>query len=244
LLHEIAMTDDRQHRGRHPSDSRLFAGTEVPILRQATDELSWLFERKYSQTAALKLVGDHFGLRERQRLAVLRSACGARTAAERARRRLTVAELQGLRLAVDGFNCLITIEAALSGGLLLRGRDEALRDLSSVHGSYRQVQETERALQLLGSAIVGAGPTEVRWFLDRPVSNSGRLRGIIEAMAQAAGWPWQVELADNPDHAIAATGWVAASTDAWLLDNCPHWVCLPDTVVAQAGVSPWILDLG
>jgi hypothetical protein len=216
----------------------------VPLLRQATEELSWLFQRGYSPVAALKLVGDHFGLRERQRLAVLRSSCGEGAAAERSRRRLTVAELQGLRVAVDGFNCLITSEAALSGGLLLRGRDKALRDLSSVHGSYRQVQETERALQLLGDAIAGAAPAEVRWFLDRPVSNSGRLRGLIEAMARTAGWPWQVELADNPDRAIAATGWVAASTDAWLLDRCPHWVCLPDAVVAQAGISPWIVDLG
>jgi hypothetical protein len=238
------MPDQRRHRGRHPADSLLFAAAEVPVLRQATEELSWLFERGYSQTAALKLVGDHFGLRERQRLAVLRSTCGESAVAERCRRRLNVAELQGQRLAVDGFNCLITSEAALSGGLLLRGRDQALRDLSSVHGSYRQVQETDRALQLLGDVIAAAAPAEVRWFLDRPVSNSGRLRGLIEAIAVAAGWPWRVELADNPDRAIAATGWVAASTDAWLLDRCPHWVCLPDAVVAQAGVSPWIVTLG
>jgi hypothetical protein len=219
------MPDQRQHRGRHPADSRLFASAEVPVLRQATEELSWLFGRGYSQTAALKLVGDHFGLRERQRLAVLRSSCSESAASERRRRRLTAIELQGQRLAVDGFNCLIT------------------SDLSSVHGSYRQVQETERALRLLGDAIARAAPTEVRWFLDRPVSNSGRLRGLTEAMAVSAGWPWQVELVDNPDRAIAATGWVAGSTDAWLLDRCPHWVCLPDAVVAQAGVSPWIVDL-
>ena len=238
------MPDQRQHRGRHPADSRLFAPAEVPVLRQATEELSWLFARGYSQRAALKLVGDHFGLRERQRLAVLRSSCGESAATERRQRRLTVTELQGQPLAVDGFNCLITSEAALSGGLLLRGRDHALRDLSSVHGSYRQVQETERALQLLGNVIAGAAPAEVRWFLDRPVSNSGRLRGTIETMAASAGWPWQVELANNPDRAIAATGWVAASTDAWLLDRCPHWVCLPDAVVVQVAVSPWIVDLG
>jgi hypothetical protein len=216
----------------------------VPVLRQATEELSWLFERGYSQTAALKLVGDRFGLHARQRLAVLRSSCGESRAAERGQRRLTVTELQGRRLAVDGFNCLITTEAALSGGVLLRGRDRALRDLSGVHGSYRQVQETERALRLIGDVIAGVAPAEVRWFLDRPVSNSGRLRGTIEAMAVAAGWPWQVELADNPDRAIVATSWVAASTDAWLLDTCPHWVCLPDAAVAQAAVSPWIVDLG
>jgi hypothetical protein len=237
------MPDQRQHRGRHPADSRLFAAVEEPVLRQATADLSWLFERGYSQTAALKLVGDHLGLRERQRLAVLRSACGESAAAERRRRQLTVAELQGQRLAVDGFNCLITSEAILSGGLLLRGRDEALRDLSSVHGSYRQVQETERALRILGDVIAGAAPAAVRWFLDRPVSNSGRLRGLIDAMAASAGWPWQVELSDNPDREIAATGWVAATTDAWLLDRCPHWVCLPDAVIARAKDNPWIVDL-
>jgi hypothetical protein len=175
---------------------------------------------------------------------VLRSSCGESVAADRLRRRLAVADLRGQRLAVDGFNCLITSEAILSGGLLLRGRDQALRDLSGVHGSYRQVQETGRALRLLGDAIAGAAPVQVCWFLDRPVSNSGRLRGLIEATAASAGWPWLVELANNPDRSIAATGWVAASTDAWLLDHCPHWVCLPDAVVAQAVASPWIVDLG
>ena len=84
----FAMPDQRQHRGRHPADSRLFASAEVPVLRRATEELSWLLERGYSQVATLKLVGDHFGLRERQRLAVLRSSCGASAAAERGRRRL------------------------------------------------------------------------------------------------------------------------------------------------------------
>jgi hypothetical protein len=184
----------------------------VPVLRQATEELSWLFEHGYSQAAALKLVGDHFALRERRRLAVLRSSCGASAATERGQRRLTVTELQGLRLAVDGFNCLITVEAALSGGVLLRGRDQALRDLLSVHGSYRQVQETERALQLLGNVIVGAAPTEVRWFLDRPVSNSGRLRGLIEAMASPgrSSWP-TIPIAPSPR--LAQKDWAMADAN-------------------------------
>ena len=80
------MPDQRRHRGRHPADSLLFAAVEEPVLRQATADLSWLLERGYSQGAALKLVGDHLGLRERQRLAVLRSACGESVAAERRQR--------------------------------------------------------------------------------------------------------------------------------------------------------------
>ena len=55
-----------------------------------------------------------------------------------------------LDVALDGFNCVITLEAALSGGLVLIGRDGCLRDLSSIHGTYRAVSETPRAVELLG----------------------------------------------------------------------------------------------
>lgn len=136
------MPDVRRHRGPHPADPELFASPVVPTLRQATAELSWLFQRGYGQTAALKLVGDHFGLRERQRVAVLRCACGDDALQVRAGRRRKTTQLRGQALLVDGFNCLITCEAALSGGLVLRGRDRCLRDLASIHGSYRHVQET------------------------------------------------------------------------------------------------------
>lgn len=236
---EPPMTDERRHRGPHPSDAGLFTQDAAPILRRAVADLSWLLERGYTAKAALKLVGDRFELRERQRLAVLRSACADTDAAARRERRLDIDGLAGRKLAVDGFNCLITTEAALAGGLLLRGRDSALRDLASVHGSYHDVEETERALTLLGMAIERGRPAEVRWYLDRPVSNSGRLREHIDRLARARGWAWQIEVVDNPDRAIAASAWVVASTDAWLLDHSPGWVCLPDAVAATG----WLIDL-
>jgi hypothetical protein len=40
------MPDLRQHRGPHPADHELFASPELPVLRQATAELSWLFQRR------------------------------------------------------------------------------------------------------------------------------------------------------------------------------------------------------
>ena len=38
-------------------------------------DFSWLLTRGYAEKGALKLVGDRFSLTERQRLAVMRSAC-------------------------------------------------------------------------------------------------------------------------------------------------------------------------
>jgi len=77
----------------------------------------------------LKLVGDRYQLAERQRTAVRRSACSDASLRWRAERRADLRDLNGASLAVDGFNLLTTIEAALSGGIIIRGRDGCLRDM-------------------------------------------------------------------------------------------------------------------
>ena len=107
--------------------------------------------------------------------------------------------LAGCRIEIDGYNVLTTIEAALSGGVLLLARDGALRDMASMHGSYRKVDETRPALELIGQTLAGFGVSEALWLLDRPVSNSGRLKKIIEDLAGQRGWTWQVELVHDPD---------------------------------------------
>ena len=69
------MPDTRRHRGPHPEDAELFAPASWPALRAATTDLSWLLSRGYAEPSSLKLVGDCFQLTERQRTAVMRSAC-------------------------------------------------------------------------------------------------------------------------------------------------------------------------
>lgn len=237
----------RRHRGRDPTDEGLFAPGNLPVLRTAVAELSWLFDRGYSQNAALALVGDRHSLRARQRLAVLRCAASDRDRDARRARRVEVAQLRGGAVVVDGFNCLITVEAALAGGLLLRGRDGVLRDLASVHGSYRLVAETEAAVEALGKILAAAAPAAVRVYLDRPVSNSGRLRALMRTKATQASWPWEVLLVDNPDREILGLGdpgWITATGDSHILDRCGPWLPLADATVAAAAPAAWLIDLG
>jgi hypothetical protein len=175
--------DRRRHRGAHPEDARLFEAARLDALRVAVSELSWLLGRGYRMKSALKLVGDRHNLRERQRLAVSRAACAEEDCARRQASRLSGADVAGEGLVVDGFNLIILLEAALSGGVLVRGRDGCVRDLSSVHGSYRAVEETERAILLAGEALELLGPSSVEWLLDSPVSNSGRLAARVREVA-------------------------------------------------------------
>src|SRR5947209_5735414 len=161
------MPDIRKHRGAHPEDRKLFADDQLPALRTAVRELSWLLSRDYSIKGALKLVGDRHALTERQRLAVSRAACSDQSKEHLAATRLPVEAVAGEELIIDGFNLTITIEAALSGGVLIHCRDGCIRDLSSVHGSYRSVNETDQAISLIGTALESLRPKSVSWLLDR-----------------------------------------------------------------------------
>src|SRR5262245_9389316 len=136
------MPDRRQHRGPHPEDAALFAAEHEPALCEAVRDLSWLLTRGYADAAAQKIVGDHFQLAQRQRVAVRRCACSDAARAQRARTRVACTALAGLELAVDGFNVITSLEAALAGGVLLRARDGCVRDMASMHGSWKRVHET------------------------------------------------------------------------------------------------------
>jgi hypothetical protein len=236
--------DRRRHRGAHPEDARLFEAAWLPALRVAASELSWLLSRGYQAKSAVKLVGDRHSLRERQRLAVARAACPEEGLARRAASRVGEAEVAGAGLVVDGFNLVITLEAALSGGVLVRGRDGCVRDLSSVHGSYRAVEETERAVMLAGRALETLGPASVLWLLDRPVSNSGRLAERVRAAAAGRGWPWRVEVEFNPDREIVNSARVAVTSDSNVLDGVARWLNLGRLIVERHVPEAWVIDLG
>ena len=236
--------DRRRHRGAHPSDARLFEESGLAALRVAVSELSWLLSRGYQSKSSLKLVGDRYNLRERQRLAVARAACADEACRRRSATRVGAEAVRGEALVVDGFNLVITLEAALSGGVLVRGRDGCLRDLSSVHGSYRAVEETERAVLLAGEALAALGPSSALWLLDRPVSNSGRLAERVRAAAGERGWPWEAAVVFNPDREIVNSARVAVTSDSNVLDGVARWLDLARMIVERHVPAAWVIDLG
>lgn len=235
--------DRRRHRGAHPEDERLFADACLPALRAAVAELSWLLGKGYTLKAALKVVGDRHGLEERQRRAVTRAACSDEQQARRAQRRLPLERARGEECVVDGFNLLITVEAALGGGVVLRCRDGCLRDLASVHGTYRSVEETSPALELIGTAFAAAGIARLRWLLDSPVGNSGRLAGHIRDLAAAHAWAWEIETVASPDAEIARSAAVAITADSNILDLARRWTNFSAWLIEQNLPEAWIIDL-
>ncbi|ALW85234.1 hypothetical protein AUC43_09080 [Hymenobacter sedentarius] len=233
---------DTRHRGPHPADAQLFAPQWLPVLRRAVEELSWLLTRGYPRGSTIKLVGDRYALTERQRWAVGRAACTDEQCQRRKATQLPPAALRGRPVSIDGFNLIILLETALSGGVVLRGRDGALRDLASIHGTYRAVQETDRAIRLTAAVLLPLAPGPVRWLLDQPVSNSGRLAARLRELGPELGLPWRVEVVMNPDVELSETPDVVVTADSAVLDRTGAWLNL-GALVLEREPPRWLLNL-
>jgi len=238
--------DTRRHRGPHPQDAALFSEEIHGTLRHAVRDLSWLRTHGYAEPSALKLVGDRYQLRARQRVAVGRCACPDRAMAQRESRRMKPEAVEGTVLELDGLNVLTTVEVALAGGVLLLGRDGCMRDMASFHGNYRLVRETERAVEIVLGVLDWLRPSEVRIYLDRPVSNSGRLASTIRTAAMEHSANVEAILSSRVDEILKASSGVVATADSAILDACGPWLNLARVAVEQHRPELdrfWLLDL-
>jgi hypothetical protein len=126
-------------------------------------------------------------------------------------------------ILLDGFNILILLETALSGGYVFEALDGCYRDISSVHGTYRQVQTTEEALIITGKALQQLQLQKVVWVFDAPVSNSGKLKATCYEIANTHHFPWEIRLENDPDKYLIENKTLICSSDAWVLDECKAW---------------------
>jgi hypothetical protein len=207
------------------------------------EDVCWLLDRGYAWRSALALVGDRHRLVQRQRLAVARCACSVEQRDRRWEHRVDPAAFTGSELWIDGYNLLITVESALSGGMVLVGRDGCCRDMASVHGTYRAVVETVRAAELVGKAAADWGVGRCRWLLDRPVGNSGRLKATLEEVARRYDWPWEVSLEVSPDRSLGDASAIVASSDSVVLDRCERWCNVGREIVMKQVPGARLLDL-
>ena len=237
------MPDKRTHRGPHPADAKLFAPAAISNLAAALADFSLLLTKGYAQKSTLKLVGDKFSLTQRQRLAIMRSACSDQQLVSRQQRCVLIKNLAAQPITIDGYNVLITVEAAMSGAVIFKGRDGCFRDLASVHGTYRKVTETIPAVQLIGGFLKEISVTKALWLLDSPVSNSGRLKTLIAELARKSEWNWEIQLLQSPDSELIKTTDVVASSDSVVLNGCKSWVNLARAIIEGKLPNAHLVDL-
>lgn len=128
----------------------------------------------------------------------------------------------------------------MSDSLLLKCMDGTIRDLAALRGTYRLIDKTDAAILLIGKMLEKNAVNKAVFYLDAPVSNSGRLKQRIEEKLQGFHFNVQIEVIRNVDGTLESLENVITS-DAIILDKCISWINLNARVIEEMlGGYPYI----
>ncbi|AJA49194.1 hypothetical protein CPAST_c31280 [Clostridium pasteurianum DSM 525 = ATCC 6013] len=229
-------------RGTDPQDGRWFSKEAVLKLQKAQEELEWMLNRGYNNKSVVNIIGNHYQFSLRQRNALTRSTSSQEKCSIREKKQIQLSDCRNKCLYIDGFNLIITLEAALSKGVLVLCNDNTLRDLAGLRGTYSVIDKTDFALELIGKKLDEANISKAEFFLDMNVSNSGRLKSFILKHAEKWTMDTEVELMQRVDSFLYEQERVVTS-DSIILDNCESWVNLSMDIVEEYIRDVNIVDL-
>lgn len=237
---EIMDTRKIVKRGYVPSDQKEFTGIQLEHLKEAAKDTRYLLDRGYAVKNATTFVGNHYMFSERQRLALARSI-SCNTDVQKRKEKMLEKGTEGMTVHVDGFNTIISLEVALSGSLLFHCCDGTIRDLAGLRGTYRIIDKTEQAVRLIFEQLKKIEISEAVFYLDAPVSNSGRLKALILEIADGYDFDVSVEIINDVDRVLEKLAGVI-SGDAIILNKCKSWINLVSAIVSDLP-DVWVIEL-
>lgn len=218
-------------RGYFPEDKKQFSASSMEMIKRATLEVQFLIDHGYDMKKVSQFVGNHYMFSERQRLLIARGVSRAEDIKARSEK-----ELLGNRkvipeiVHIDGFNTIITMEVALSCSPVFRCFDGTIRDLAELRKAYTIIDKTVQALELLKKHLEMIGVRNAVLYLDRPVSNVGRLKELCYENFEESKVNLQVEIIDSVDRELYYKDGVITS-DAIILNKCSTWINLMPRIV-------------
>ncbi len=225
-------------RGYCPTDERDFI-KHLDELRRAGNDLYYLINRGYPIKSASEFVGNHYLLSERQRLALTRSISSEESIAARKAKELSALP-EGSTVHIDGFNTIISLEIAFSGSTLLLCMDGTVRDLAGLRGNYRLIDKTDMAIRAVRSVLEREKAGTAHFYLDAPVSNSGRLKARIAEIMEDSPVKVDFSVINDVDRTLYTKDTVVTG-DAIILDRCASWFNLVRRAIdAEIGEYPYI----
>jgi Uncharacterized conserved protein len=218
-------------RGYIPTDEKEFNEANLRIIKRAQTDIFMLLERGYSIKSASTFVGNHYLLSERQRLSIVRATSTSIDIVNR-KNKLLNSDFEDKKIYIDGLNLIITLEVALSESLVLKCMDGTIRDLAGLRGTYKLIDKTDIAIQLIGEKLAQMKIAEVTFYLDAPVSNTGRLKQRIFQILSTYSYAYDVnvELVNNPDVILETKDYIITS-DAIILNKCESWINLAYDII-------------
>ncbi len=219
-------------RGFDLNDKKWFSEKELLKIRKAHEEIKWLLDRDYKLESIINFVGGRYQFSTRQRDALKRGTCSTENEILRKSKELDINELKDKILNIDGFNLIISLEVALSGGTLIVGDDGLIRDLAGLRGTYKLINKTDIAIEYIFKFLESKEVKVINIYLDSPVSNSGNLKIRILELSNKYEKITNVILVNNADVVLEKLDYVVTS-DSTILDKCDSYINLSKSIINE-----------
>ncbi len=211
-------------------------------IHQAAQDLLYLLNRKYTRKSALKIIVDHYQLSLTDKMILYRNIYPDAIVHQRLRKALTVEEMEGKSIAIDGYNILITIEVALQKGFLAKGNDRVIRDVAGKYRSYYQSNITQNALSQIMLAIKTLNVTQVHFLYDRPISRSGLMSQQTNQLIKQHNILGDSKTCPNVDQTLIHNYETVCSSDSVILDKVNRFFDLSQFIVTHLVVPLFSLN--
>jgi hypothetical protein len=200
-------------------------------LQKAAEDLRYLLDRAYPRKAALELVGNRYGLNYDQRHLLHRAIFSDADSESRRKKKIPVERIQRKDLVIDGYNVLITIEAALSDRPVVLGDDGFVRDISGLSGNFRKTKRTAEALELIFKLLKKTKPHQTLFLFDSPISRSGELAQEVRSLMQKENLPGDAMAVKVPERIMIGFPGTIATSDTAIIDRSRRVVDLAGHII-------------
>ena len=198
-------------------------------------------DRGYPAASSVRFVCDHHRLTEVQRMVLQRVIIPARIALSRMDRALSLHEIRGREIFLDGYNCIITSESLLEGFAVYLCDDGFLRDTRGFFRRYRASKSAYRAIQEILGLLAEAEPRRAVFLLDCQISRSGELAAEIRGLMAQIGLDGDALCLRDVDHKLKSSRKIVASSDGIVIDSAPEAIDLPAEIARRWGIKARII---
>ena len=175
------------------------------------------------------------------RFVLTRVVASSTVAASRKNKRISVGELGGRTVAIDGYNVLITVESLILGAPVYLCDDGFLRDTRGIFRRYRFSDHTTFALSEILSILKESGIDRAEFLLDQQISRSGALAAKIRDMMAEHEVPGSAKTAKEVDRRLKLADRPVATGDGAIIDEACEAIDLPAEVAMRRRIKVVVL---
>lgn len=188
-------------------------------LQGAAIDFHYLLNRGYPRKTSLELIGNRYGLSFDQRHILHRGIFSDSDAKARKGKKVSLQNLRNRKVAIDGHNVLITVEAALAGRPLVSSNDGFIRDISGLSGNFRKTTLTDQAVSSVLDVLKRARPLHTLFLFDAPISKSGLLAYEVREHLKVRGLSGDALAIHVPEKVLFEFSGIVATSDTAIIDR-------------------------